>query len=86
MNIVLHKSFERKYVKLRMSEKNKYKERRNIFLDDPFHPSLNNHSLEGKYKGYRSISIGGNLRVIYRLLNEHTVLFVTIDTHSNLYK
>lgn len=86
MKIVLHKNFEKKYQNLRPHEKEKFKRRRTLFLNNPFNRILNNHSLEGKYKGYRSINITGDLRVIYEPLHADTALFITIDTHSNLYK
>lgn len=86
MKIILHKNFEKKYKKLKVPEKARFKDRRNIFLKDPYEPMLNNHALAGKYKGYRSINIGGDLRVIYRMVDKETAIFVTIDTHSNLYK
>lgn len=85
MKIVLHRNFEKQYKKLRPKEQNRFKERRDVFLNDPFDPVLNNHPLRGRYKGYRSINVTGNLRAVYRLLNDDTVLFVTIDSHSNLY-
>ncbi len=85
MKIILHKNFEKQYGKLRGKEKQKFKERRNIFLNYPFQPVLNNHPLKGKFKGYRSINITGDLRAVYKLLNEETAIFVAIDTHSNLY-
>lgn len=85
MKIVLHRNFEKQYKKLRRSEQERFKERRDMFLNDPFDPVLNNHPLRGKYKGYRSINVTGDLRAVYKLLNENTVLFVAIDTHSNLY-
>ncbi len=86
MIILLHRDFEKNYQKLKLNEKQKFKERRDIFQQNPFHSILNNHPLKGKYTGYRSINITGDLRVVYRLLNKDTVLFATIDTHSNLYK
>lgn len=86
MRIFLHKNFEKKYARLRASEKKKFKERRNIFLMDPYNPILNNHALRGKFKGYRSINIAGDLRAVYGVVDKGTVLFVTIDKHSNLYK
>jgi len=85
MTIRLHKKFEKKYKKLRLSEKSKFMERRNIFLDNPFDPILNNHALTGKYIGYRSINITGDLRVIFKILDNNNVLFFSIGTHSNLY-
>lgn len=85
MKIVLHRNFEKQYKKLRPKEQNRFKERRDVFLNDPFDPVLNNHPLRGRYKGYRSINVTGDLRAVYRLLNDDTVLFVAIDSHSNLY-
>lgn len=85
MIILLHKNFEQKYQKLRPNEKQKFKERRDIFQQNPLHPILKNHPLKGKYIGYRSINITGDLRVVYKLLDKDTVLFADIDTHSNLY-
>ena len=85
MKIVLHRNFEKQYKKLRRSEQKRFKEQRDIFLNDLFDPVLNNHPLRGKYKGYRSINVTGDRRAVYKLLDDNTVLFVAIDTHSNLY-
>ena len=84
MKIIFHKNFKKHYQKLRAGEKDKFKERRNIFLQNPFHPVLYNHPLQGKYKGYRSINITGDIRVVYRHKNGW-IIFVDIGTHSNLY-
>lgn len=85
MKIRLHKNFKKKYKKLRESEKKKFKERRDLFLKNPYHPILNNHSLQGEYRGYRSIDITGDLRVHYELVADNMALFITIGTHSELY-
>ena len=53
-------------------------------MQDEFDPVLNNHALKGKYQGYRSINVTGTLRVLYKSEGE-TVIFITIDAHSNLY-
>lgn len=84
MRIKLHKGFLKQYQRLRESEKKKFKERRNLFLQDEFDPILNNHSLKGKYLGYRSINVTGDLRVLY-LKSGDEIIFVAIDSHSNLY-
>ncbi len=85
MKIAVHKNFEKQYKKLNQKTKEKFKEKRNIFLENPFHPILNNHELHGKYKGRRSIKITADLRVIYEIIKKNVVLFLTIDSHSNLY-
>jgi addiction module RelE/StbE family toxin len=33
----------------------------------------------------RSIHVGGDLRVVYKILNSDTVYFITLGTHSELY-
>lgn len=84
MIIHLHKSFKKNYKKLTESQKKKFKERRTLFMTNEFDQILNNHALSGKYVGYRSINITGDLRVLYKK-EDGAVMFITIDSHSNLY-
>ena len=86
MKIIFHKNFVKDYSKLRKNEKKRFKERRDIFVIDSFNQTLNNHALSGKYSGYRSINVGGNLRAVFKLLTKEVSLFVAIDTHGNLYE
>ncbi|MFH1288397.1 MAG: type II toxin-antitoxin system mRNA interferase toxin, RelE/StbE family [bacterium] len=85
MKIRLHKNFEKQYKKLKVSEQKKTQEKLAIFLNNPFNSLLNNHPLKGKYLDYRSINITGDLRAIYKAYGENEYLFVTVDSHSNLY-
>lgn len=86
MKIFFQKSFEKRYKSLPDKIKTKLKEKNILFERDPFNPLLNNHALHGKYMGYRSIDITGDIRAIYKFLNKDAVLFVEIGTHSKLYK
>jgi len=85
MKIRFHKNFDKQYGKLKKEQKERVKKRLALFLENPLHPALGNHPLKGKYNGYRSINITGDLRAIYKFINEYDCIFVTIDTHSNLY-
>lgn len=85
MKIVFHQNFERQYQRLHKSEKQKFKERLAIFIKDHFDLLLNNHPLRGKYKGYRSINVTGDVRAIYKEYQEDAFLFVAIDAHNKLY-
>ena len=85
MNIVYHKIFLKDYKQLSPTQKEKLEKRLRLFFLDEFNPILNNHPLKGKYLGYRSINVTGDLRAIYKKI-DNTALFVTIDSHSNLYK
>ena len=84
MIIVYHKNFTKNFKKLSSAQKNKFYKRQTLFEIDEFSPILNNHALTGKYKGYRTINITGDLRLLYRIEGE-VIIFVTIDSHSNLY-
>lgn len=79
------KGFQRAYRKLPTSLRNKFKERRNLFLTEPFHPLLYNHPLTGAYAGCRSINITGDYRAILFAPDEHTIVFTKIGTHHDLF-
>lgn len=85
MEIRLHRNFEKQFTKLHPKLKEKFKERRNLFLQDPFYPILNNHPLGGDRQGQWSINITGDWRAIYMFDGKDAVIFIDIDTHSNLY-
>jgi addiction module RelE/StbE family toxin len=60
-----------------------------LFLQNQFHPQLNNHALTGKLKDRRSINITGDWRAIYSSSDgngNHVILFEILGTHSQLYK
>jgi len=86
MRIILHRNFEKKFVKLSPKLKERFKERRNLFLENPLHPQLNNHPLVGERVGQWSINITGDLRVVYVFEAKNTIVFIDIDTHSHLYE
>jgi len=85
MRIQLHKNFEKQYKKLPIEIKDKFLERINIFLKDEFNPVLNNHALRGKYQNYRSLSVTGDFRAIYKRQSKEKAIFIAIDKHSHLY-
>ena len=84
MIITYHKNFTKKYKRLFLKQKTKLDERIVLFENDEFNSTLNNHALTGRYKGYRSINVAGDLRAVFMRM-EKEVIFVDIDSHSNLY-
>ena len=86
MKVILNGDFKKRYKKLHDEERRRFQKRRDLFLKNPVHPLLNNHPLHGAYRGYRSINVGGDLRVIYEEIDHFTAQFILIDTHSNLYE
>ena len=87
MIIRFHGIFEKQIKKLASSNRIKLKEKLGIFIADEFNPILNNHPLKGKYKGYRSINIAGDLRAVYkRDPNNNCAIFIAIGSHNKLYR
>lgn len=84
MIIDFHKDFTKAFKKLPSKTKKKFQERLILFEKDTFNPILNNHSLSGEHKGYRSINVTGDIRAIYRK-NADNVIFVKMGSHSRLY-
>lgn len=84
MTVHTHRNFEKRYIKLATKIQNRFRERRDLFLESPFHPLLDNHALHGEWLGYRSINISGDFRAVFKQEGE-VVTFVDIDTHHNLY-
>lgn len=85
MTILFHKNFSKNYKKLPKTIKKQFKKRLKLFVENPFHPLLNNHALHGEWQNLRSINVTGDMRAIYQPVEDYTVKFVIIDTHSNLY-
>lgn len=81
---IFNKGFEKSYAKQDKHIKDAFRERRNLLMIDPEHPMLNNHSLQGEWKGYRSINVTGDIRAIYKI-EGFFAIFVEIGTHSQIY-
>ncbi|OGF52378.1 hypothetical protein A3I27_02375 [Candidatus Giovannonibacteria bacterium RIFCSPLOWO2_02_FULL_43_11b] len=85
MKAIFHIHFKKQFKKLRRGQQNKFSEQLAVFLENPFEATLNNHPLRGRYAGFRSINVGGDLRAIYGMVEKDTAYFIAIDTHSKLY-
>ena len=65
--------------------KKRYLERVTLFTINPSDPILKDHKLTGKMREYRSFSIKGDFRVVYRKESETVVTFTDIGTHPQVY-
>jgi addiction module RelE/StbE family toxin len=50
-----------------------------------FHPILNNHKLKYDYEGYRSINLTGDWRIVFRKIDDNSVLLYRVGTHHQLF-
>ena len=84
MIIDYHKDFLKDFKKLTKTTKEKFKERQLLFELNEYDLILNNHTLKGRWLGYRSINVTGDIRAIFKR-DSDSAIFVAIDNHSNLY-
>lgn len=85
MEIEYKPKFKKQYAKLPVIMRLRFKERLKLFIDNPTHPQLKVHALKGKYIGYWSMNISGDLRAIYTYDGDSIIMFFAIGTHSQLY-
>ena len=85
MIIETTKAFDKQYAKLNINVKVSFKNRVEIFKANPFDVRLRNHALRGKYLGYRSIDVRGDVRALYTTQGDTIILFGFVGTHSQLY-
>ena len=86
MTVRYQKSFTNQFKKLPPKQRIKVAVIVEIFAQDPDDSVLRNHALKGEWFGYHSISAGGDIRLHYRILDDQTVLFVAVGSHSQLYQ
>ena len=87
MHIDFSKNFDRQFQsRLNARQRQKALEVIELFIDEPFHKDLRNHALYGTWKDYRSISVGGDLRLHFKVISGDRVLFEAVGSHDQLYR
>jgi addiction module RelE/StbE family toxin len=77
--------FQKQYHKLPKKVQLQFDERLALWLDDATDPRLRVHPLRGKYIGYWSMNVSGDVRALYLQRGEEVIIFALIGTHSSLY-
>ena len=85
MRVQYLKAFNKQFKKLDLSIKRHFKERRDLFLNNPSHLLLDNHPLHPPFEGSRSINVTGNFRAIFKQIEKDLVVFTDIGTHHQLF-
>jgi addiction module RelE/StbE family toxin len=87
MEVSYSREFKKDFAKLQKKTQLQFFERLTLYLEDPQHPLLRVHTLSGEYLGYKSFNVTADVRVIFTIRNNRTVLYLDmIGTHSQLYK
>lgn len=85
MSIAFHRAFEKRYQKAPAHMRRQFAERLRLFVADPFHPLLRSHPLAGARQGQWTTNAGGDWRAVYVWRKRDAVVFLDLDTHSDLY-
>ncbi len=86
--------FTKRYRKLAIKFLKKHREvipqyKKTILLlkEDPYHPSLRFHHLEGKHAQYQSVSINMKYRIkLDYIVRDGKVILISIGDHDHLYR
>lgn len=87
MNIKYHRQFLkhfRKRIPPHSKLDAKFKERLGLWIANPKNPVLGDHRLAGKKRDFRSFSITGDVRMVYKI-DDDTVWFYDIGSHNQVY-
>lgn len=85
MTIQYMPKFKKQYKKLPKKFQQQFDERVHLFALDPTHPKLRVHPLKGKFAGYWSMDVNGDIRALYIRRGDELIIFGLIGTHSQLY-
>jgi addiction module RelE/StbE family toxin len=85
MNIQYLPTFKKQYKKLPRKLQDQFDERLVLFLADQTLPVLRVHPLKGKFAGYWSMNVSGDVRALYIQRGDTLIIFALIGTHSQLY-
>lgn len=79
----IYKKWSRKHPDLVEQFKNKME----LFVTDPFHPSLKTHTLSGVLKGLWSSRINYEHRLVFKFIDKpkKKVLLIDLGTHEEVY-
>jgi len=87
MRIKYHKDFAKNYKK-RISNNPKlvfqFQKQLNKFIQNSKDPDLRDHKLVGEKNQFRAFSVGGDIRVVYKMISNEIWLY-DIGSHNQVY-
>ena len=88
IEIAFENSFKRSYRRRISGSRNRverFKQKPDIFQNNPFEKSLRTHKLSGRLSDLWSFSVEYDVRVVFYFADENKVIFVDIGTHDEVY-
>jgi len=85
MEVIFHKQFSNRFSKLTTKDQDRFETALAVFVENPYDHSLRNHALIGTLQGSRTINIKSDLRAVFVMIDDTTVLFTDIGSYAELY-
>ncbi|MBO0348999.1 type II toxin-antitoxin system mRNA interferase toxin, RelE/StbE family [Phormidium pseudopriestleyi FRX01] len=88
MEVSFSSAFKRafkKKIKGNQDLKTRFWQKLELFIVDPFSPSLKTHKLSGELKDLWSFSVGYDERVLFYFTEDEKAVFVDIGSHDEVY-
>ncbi len=86
MTLHTTKRFDKAFARLSNRDQKRVELSLRLFIDQPFHPRLRNHALDGNLRGLRAFSAGYDLRIVYEKEGGHLrVMLLNVGTHDDVY-
>ncbi|WP_036962018.1 type II toxin-antitoxin system YafQ family toxin [Pseudoclavibacter soli] len=85
MQIRFSKQFRKQYQRLPKPLQQTTRRRLELWQEDPMNSLLRVHRLSGRLQHLYSLSVTGDLRVLYELIGDEIVIFQMVGTHAQLY-
>ncbi len=77
---------EKHFFKKHPQLKERYKKTLSLLMDNPHHPSLRLHKLQGKLSAYYSISLSMQYRIILAIvIQDNKIYLIDIGSHDEVY-
>jgi mRNA-degrading endonuclease YafQ of YafQ-DinJ toxin-antitoxin module len=82
LRIHVTSDFEKTYKKLPSNIRLLTEKKDKWFRANPFDSRLKTHRLKGELKGYWSYSVNYHIRVLFKFISAHEVIYYDIGTHE----
>ena len=81
-----YERIERRFLRRHPDLRERYHRTLAILEQDPFHPSLRLHALEGRLAGLHAVSINLQYRITLELeLREQEIILISVGSHGEVY-
>ena len=81
-----YEKLEKRFLKRHPAVRDRYQKTLVLLEQDPFHPSLRLHALQGRLTGLHSVSINLQYRITLELeIREKEIILISIGSHGEVY-